>query len=320
MRQLSFARTRSVGDLTGTNPRLAALVRALDQLSPRERQVLRFLATFVEIEGYLPSTRLVAADCGLRSPSSAARIVRALEGEGFIQRDVGNPRLAVVTVPDRRPPTLEANDELFLANVTLLEIEAGLATDQAALQWAPDRAATAFVHRAALRRAELAQLYDIAAARLVESGAVLTPYALLAIGKAKQSARERVLLVQSWRQYCLRSALVDCALQSFLQGPRNLRRIHLQAAYEAELVQQPPTHPDVTQDWGDVESDPELGPFWRAFARSIESVLAAITSAMPSRLTDELLPAFSDLGNSNRSADRNRQETVRALAASVKGT
>lgn len=295
-------------------------MRALDQLSPRERQVLHFLATFVELEGYLPSTRLVATDCGLRSPSSAARIVRVLEGEGFVLRDESNPRLAVVRVPEPRPPTLDPNDELFLARVTLLEIEAGLATDHAALQWAPDRAAVAFVHRAALRRAELAQLYDNAAMRLADSGAALSPYAKLALGRAGQSARERVGLVQSWRHYCLRSALVDGALQSFLQGPRNLRRIHLQAAYEAELVQPPPTHPDVAQDWSDIESDPELGPFWQAFARSIDDVLAAITSAMPARLTDELRPAFSDLGDSKRSVSSNRHDVVRALATSVKGT
>lgn len=295
-------------------------MRALDQLSPRERQVLHFLATFVELEGYLPSTRIVATDCGLRSPSSAARIVRVLEGEGFVLRDECNPRLAVVRVPEPRPPTLEPNDELFLAQVTLLEIEAGLATDHAALQWAPDRAAVAFVHRAALRRAELAQLYDNAAARLADSGAMLSPYAKLALGRARQSARERVALVQSWRHYCLRSALVDGALQSFLQGPRNLRRIHLQAAYEAELVQPPPTHPDVAQEWLDIESDPELGPFWQAFARSIDEVLAAITSAMPARLTDELRPAFSDLGESKRSGSGNRHDVVRALATSVKGT
>jgi hypothetical protein len=275
-------------------------VRALDQLSPRERQVLRFLALFVDLEGYLPSSRLVAAECGLRSPSSAARIARVLENDGFVKRHETNPRLAVVTVPEPRPPTLEASDELLLAHVTLAEIESGLATDHAALRWAPDRAAVAFIHRSALRRAELAQLYDTAAGRLVDGGAQLTPFAKLAIGRAKQSARERVSFVQSWRQYCLRSALVEDALQSFLRGPRNLQRIHLQAAYEAELVQPPPTHPDVAQDWTDIDADPELGPFWRAFARSIEEVLAAITSAMPKRLTDELLPAFSEFGTPAR--------------------
>src|SRR5258708_169416 len=165
-------------------------MRALDQLSPRERQVLRFLATFVELEGYLPSSRLVATDCGLRSPSSAARIMRVLENEGFVECDEVNPRLAVVTVPEPRSPTLDPNDELFLAQVTLIEIEAGLATDHAALQWAPDRGAVAFVHRSALRRVELAQLYDTAAARLADCGAVLSPYAKLAVGTTKRSARE----------------------------------------------------------------------------------------------------------------------------------
>ena len=297
-------------------------MRALDQLSPRERQVLHFLATFVELEGYLPSTRLVATDCGLRSPSSAARIVRVLENEGFVVRDDANPRLASVIVPEPRSPTLAPNDELFLARITLIEIEAGLATDHAALQWAPDRPAIAFVHRAALRRTELAQLYDISIVRLVDSGATLSPYAQLGLGQAKQSAAARVALVQSWRQYCARSALVDGALQSFLRGPRNLRRIHLQAAYEAELVNPPPTHPDMTRDWSGVDLDPELGPFWAAFRASIDGVLTAITSVMPSRLTDELLPAFSGIAGSTdrqRSAPGNRNDTVRALAGSVKG-
>jgi hypothetical protein len=290
------------------------MARALDQLSPRERLVLRFLATFVEVEGYLPSSRLVASECGLRSASSAARIARVLEADGFIDRDPTNPRLATVSLPEPRPPTLAPVDELLLARVTLIEIEAGIDTDHAALAWAPDRDAVSFVHRSALRRTELAQLYDAAATRLEDSGGSISQFGRLALEHAQHSAQDRVALVTSWRRYCLKSALVEDALQAFLQSPRNLRRIHLQAAYEVELVQAAPVHPDMLEDWSGVDADPDLGPFWRAYTKSLQNVLAAMANAVPLLLAQELVPAFSDLGAASKpSGVGDDDDTVRAL-------
>ena len=290
------------------------MARALDQLSPRERLVLRFLATFVEVEGYLPSLRVIAFECGLRSPSSAARIIKVLEADGFIDRDANNPRLATVSLPESRSPTLAPADELLLARVTLIEIEAGIATDHAALALAPDRDSVVFVHRSALRRTELAQLYDAAATRLEDGGATISQYGRLVLQHAHRAAMERVALVTSWRRYCLKSALVEDALQSFLQSPRNLRRIHLQAAYEVELVQAAPVHPDMLEDWSGVDDDPDLGPFWRAYTHSLENVLAAMAKAVPLLLAQELVPAFADLGGASKPSDaRDEAAIVRAL-------
>ena len=290
------------------------MARALDQLSPRERLVLRFLATFVELEGYLPSSRLVAFECGLRSPSSAVRITKVLEAEGFIDRDPSNPRLATVSLPEPRPPTLAPEDELLLARVTLIEIDAGITTDHAALALAPDRESVAYVHRSALRRTELAQLYDAAATRLEDGGATLSRFGRLALEHARRSASDRVALVTSWRRYCLKSALVEDALQSFLQSPRNLRRIHLQTAYEVELVQSAPVHPDMLEDWSTVDDDPDLGPFWIAYTQSLQNVLAAMAKAVPLLLAQELVPAFSDLRGATKPSDAGDEaDTVRAL-------
>ncbi|MFW5867046.1 MAG: transcriptional repressor LexA [Armatimonadota bacterium] len=58
-----------------------------DELTPRRRQILDFIATTVEERGYPPTVREIGAEIGLKSSSSVHYHLRVLEEEGYITRD-----------------------------------------------------------------------------------------------------------------------------------------------------------------------------------------------------------------------------------------
>jgi repressor LexA len=69
-------------------------------LTPRQRRVLAVIRDSVQARGYPPSMREIGASVGLTSTSSVAHQLRALEGKGFLRRDLNRPRALEVLLPE----------------------------------------------------------------------------------------------------------------------------------------------------------------------------------------------------------------------------
>jgi repressor LexA len=61
-------------------------------LPERQRRILAVIRDFAVRHGYPPSTRWIGEAVGLRSPSSVARHLKALEEKGFLRRGAGVAR------------------------------------------------------------------------------------------------------------------------------------------------------------------------------------------------------------------------------------
>ena len=69
-------------------------------LSSREEQVLQIVRAGVVRRGYPPSIREIGDAVGLRSTSSVAYHLKALEKKGYLHRDPGRPRTVELLPPD----------------------------------------------------------------------------------------------------------------------------------------------------------------------------------------------------------------------------
>jgi repressor LexA len=77
--------------------------------SSREEQVLQFVRAGVARHGYPPSIREIGDAVGLRSTSSVAYHLKALQKKGYLHRDPGRPRTVELLPPDPfGPGTAEA--------------------------------------------------------------------------------------------------------------------------------------------------------------------------------------------------------------------
>jgi len=65
----------------------------MDPLSPRQRQVLKFLTGMVDQEGRFPSFREVARRFRLNSPATVDQHFKALEAKGYLRRRAGRLQL-----------------------------------------------------------------------------------------------------------------------------------------------------------------------------------------------------------------------------------
>lgn len=65
----------------------------------RQRQILQVIRESVERRGYPPSMREIAEAVGLRSKSSVAYHLSALQEEGYLHRDAGRPRTVEMCEP-----------------------------------------------------------------------------------------------------------------------------------------------------------------------------------------------------------------------------
>ncbi|WP_111765031.1 transcriptional repressor LexA [Nakamurella deserti] len=61
-------------------------------LTPRQRKVLRYIRESVAKRGYPPSVREIGEAVGLKSPSSVAHQLNALERKGLLRKDANRPR------------------------------------------------------------------------------------------------------------------------------------------------------------------------------------------------------------------------------------
>lgn len=79
-------------------------------LSPKQQQVLDFIRDHIELHGYPPTVRAIAAGCGISSTSVVAYYTRKLAAAGLIVRHFGVSRGIdlVDTVPVRIGAEIEA--------------------------------------------------------------------------------------------------------------------------------------------------------------------------------------------------------------------
>ena len=80
-------------------------------LSNREEQVLEVVRAGVARRGYPPSIREIGDAVGLRSTSSVAYHLKALQEKGYLHRDRGRPRTVELLPPDPFAPDAPAAEE-----------------------------------------------------------------------------------------------------------------------------------------------------------------------------------------------------------------
>ncbi len=69
----------------------------MDELTPKRKRILDFIASFFERKGYAPSVRDVVKNCGISSASIAQYHLKVLERQGYISREPETPRSISLT-------------------------------------------------------------------------------------------------------------------------------------------------------------------------------------------------------------------------------
>jgi repressor LexA len=73
-------------------------------LTPQRRKIIRVIEDSLQSRGYPPSLREIGAAVGLASTSSVSYQMSVLEAEGYLSRETGRPRTAVLRSPGGRDP------------------------------------------------------------------------------------------------------------------------------------------------------------------------------------------------------------------------
>ena len=73
-------------------------------LTPRRREIMRVIEDSLQSRGYPPSLREIGQAVGLASTSSVSHQMSVLEATGYLSRETGRPRTAVLRVPDGPDP------------------------------------------------------------------------------------------------------------------------------------------------------------------------------------------------------------------------
>ncbi|MEU7823060.1 transcriptional repressor LexA [Catellatospora sp. NPDC049133] len=72
-------------------------------LTQRQQRILAAITEWVQLHGYPPTVREIAAAVGLASPSSAAHHLKVLQDRGLLRRDARWPRAVTVQSGSGRP-------------------------------------------------------------------------------------------------------------------------------------------------------------------------------------------------------------------------
>lgn len=78
-----------------------------DKLSPRQKEILRFILSEVRKRGYPPSVREIGKAVGLSSSSTVHAHLSNLEKKGYLKRGQALPRAIEVIKPKTAPPLAE---------------------------------------------------------------------------------------------------------------------------------------------------------------------------------------------------------------------
>jgi repressor LexA len=74
----------------------------MKQLTPRQQQVLDYIADHLSVNGYPPTLREISAGFSLSGPRAAVKHLEALERKGFIRRSPGSSRGIEIRSPGNR--------------------------------------------------------------------------------------------------------------------------------------------------------------------------------------------------------------------------
>jgi repressor LexA len=77
-------------------------------LTPQRRKIIGVIEDSLHSRGYPPSLREIGEAVGLASTSSVAYQMSVLEAAGYLSRETGRPRTAVLRAPAQRNPGTEA--------------------------------------------------------------------------------------------------------------------------------------------------------------------------------------------------------------------
>ncbi len=72
----------------------------MDELTPKRKRIMDFIASFFERKGYAPSVRDIVKNCDISSASIAQYHLKVLEKQGYIRREPETPRS--ISLPNRR--------------------------------------------------------------------------------------------------------------------------------------------------------------------------------------------------------------------------
>lgn len=75
----------------------------MDDLTPRQRQILEYIKREVKLKNYPPSVREIGEAVGLSSSSTVHAHLAKLEEKGFIRRDPSKPRAIELLAEDEEP-------------------------------------------------------------------------------------------------------------------------------------------------------------------------------------------------------------------------
>jgi repressor LexA len=77
-------------------------------LTPKRRKIIQVIEDSLQSRGYPPSLREIGQAVGLASTSSVSYQMSVLEEAGYLSRETGRPRTAVLRAPDERDPGTRA--------------------------------------------------------------------------------------------------------------------------------------------------------------------------------------------------------------------
>src|ERR1700685_1303450 len=100
-------------------------MHTVPQLTLEQRQVAAFVGDYLREYEHLPVGMEVARGCGFRSPRSAERVLRELEGKGVIRRDGRYQRLGRMVL-DVDGQIYGPSSQLFAAEMATIELTAML--------------------------------------------------------------------------------------------------------------------------------------------------------------------------------------------------
>jgi repressor LexA len=69
----------------------------MDELKPREKQILLFMKKQIAAKGYPPTVREINAALGIKSTSTTHKDIERLEQKGYIRKDPSKPRAIMIT-------------------------------------------------------------------------------------------------------------------------------------------------------------------------------------------------------------------------------
>src|ERR1700721_3172906 len=76
-------------------------------LTPQRRNIIRVIEASLQSRGYPPSLREIGQAVGLASTASVSYQMSVLEAAGYLSRETGRPRTAVLRAPGGADPDVE---------------------------------------------------------------------------------------------------------------------------------------------------------------------------------------------------------------------